>query len=97
MSLCDIAVGTRQAGLTKVTPQWLMGLFGAKCVSIGDIAVVTGQLISISAIVEVSTFTNSTEHQLVSYVTVATEYPLHQVGRHFCINLQQQSKDKIVY
>ena len=82
MFLSSIAARVRQGGLTEVTLQWLMVLFGAKCVFIGAIAAVSGQLTSVFLTVEDFTFTNLRDHLIVLCVTVATELPLHQVGTH---------------
>jgi len=77
-----VAVRMRQAGLTEVIPQWLLGLFGAKSVFIGAMGVVNGRLTLKSAIAADSTFINFTDHLLVLYVTVVTVQAHHQVGTH---------------
>ena len=83
----DIAVRTRQAGLTEAIRQWLMGLFGVRCVFIGQTNAVCGQLTSMFVIVEDSTSTNFKDHLPVICVTVATDYRQHQVRRHSSLQL----------
>ena len=87
MSHSDVAVRTRQAGLTEAIHQWLMGLFGVRFVFIGQTNAVCGQLTSMFVIVEDSMSTNFKDHLPVICVTVATDYPLHQVGTHSSLQL----------
>ena len=62
-----------RVGSMEVTHQWVKELFGAKFVFIGAIAVVVGQPTSASVTAEDSSFTNSNDHLLVLFVTVATD------------------------
>ena len=83
VSLSIVAVRMRQGGSTEVILQKLLALYSVKFVSIGLAAAVNGQLISVSATVEDSSFIDFTDRLFVLYVTVATEDHLHKVLTHF--------------
>lgn len=62
-----------------------MGLLKEKCVFIHlVVTAVVGQLMSrFATVTDTSTFTNFSGHLIVTYVTVATDHHLNEVGTYY--------------
>ena len=58
----------------EVILQWPMGLFGSKCVTIGQVTAVGSQITSMSGTVEDSTFTILKDHLVAITATAVTVY-----------------------
>ena len=74
VSQCGVVLRMRRAGSVEVILQWPKGLFGSKCVTIGQVTAVGSQITSMSVTVEGSTFTILKTQSLAHIVTAVTDY-----------------------